>query len=180
MFFTALSFLPTRCCFCSQRPDQPQYRAVVQDGRQPRLEDTPAVANEYYVTASDLTLHYAVQLEKEMQPACSAERAGPWKPRPDQARRPRPLAEIAVAGGAVRLDPNLPWVRRRIGAPSGGPDRRALDDIEPVSRASHPQIVDLPPDTTLLTHGAVSAAELYPEDQQRQHQHYSRHDHQRY
>ncbi|MCX6561269.1 MAG: ATP-binding protein [Candidatus Aminicenantes bacterium] len=115
MFFTALSFLPTLLLFLFtsdliSRNIEQWFKMDVNRV----LEDTRAVADGFYVTASELTLHYAVQLEKEMrsQGLLAADKRGALEAFVRTKLAEYKLAEIAVYQGEeelfVYLDPNLP------------------------------------------------------------------------
>ncbi len=115
MFFTALSFLPTLLLFLFtsdliSRNIEQWFKMDVNRV----LEAARSVADGFYVTASETTLHYAAQLEKEMRAGglLAPDKRGSLEAFVRTKLAEYKLAEIAVYRGEeelfVYLDPNLP------------------------------------------------------------------------
>ncbi|MDD8027838.1 MAG: HAMP domain-containing protein, partial [Acidobacteriota bacterium] len=115
MFFTALSFIPTLLLFIftSDLISRNIEQWLKMDVNSV-LEDTRAVADGFYVTASEQTLHFATQLEKQMrsQGLLAVDKRAALEAFVRTKLAEYRLAEIAVYQGDeelfVYLDPNLP------------------------------------------------------------------------
>ncbi len=115
MFFTALSFIPTLLLFLftSDLISRNIEQWLKMDVNRV-LEDTRAVADGFYVTTSERTLHFAVQLEKAMraQGLLAEDKRAALEAFVRTKLAEYRLAEIAVYQGEeelfVYLDPNLP------------------------------------------------------------------------
>jgi two-component system nitrogen regulation sensor histidine kinase NtrY len=115
LFFTALSFIPTLLLFLftSDLINRNIEQWLKMDVNRV-LEDTRAVADGFYVTTSERTLHFAVQLEKEMraQGLLAEDKRAALEAFVRTKLAEYRLAEIAVYQGEeelfVYLDPNLP------------------------------------------------------------------------